>query len=68
VATEDAQRKLEEIYSAALQQDINQRADFVRDACGDDDDLRREVESLLGYEEKLGSFLGKPAFEVPAGG
>src|SRR6266446_7084611 len=63
---EDHLRKLEEIYSAALQRDASQRAEFVRHACAGNEDLRRELESLLGYDEKVGGFLETPAIGVVA--
>ena len=63
---EDRERRLDEIYNAALERDAGQRAGFVRGACGEDDELRREVESLLGYEGKAGDFLEKPALEAVA--
>jgi serine/threonine protein kinase len=63
MATEDRERKLEEIYGAALQSDSGERAEFVRSACGEDDSLRSEIESLLGWEHGAGSFLAKPAME-----
>ena len=40
-------RRVEEIVHAALEQAPVERSAFVRDACGDDDTLRAEVESLL---------------------
>jgi serine/threonine protein kinase len=63
---EDRERRLDEIYNAALERDAGQRAGFVRGACGEDEELRREVESLLGYEGKAGDFLEKPALEAAA--
>jgi eukaryotic-like serine/threonine-protein kinase len=38
---------IEEIFQEALQRDPDQREAFVRDACGGDDELHREVSSLL---------------------
>ena len=39
--------RVEELYHAALARVEGERAAFLRDACGTDEDLRREVESLL---------------------
>jgi eukaryotic-like serine/threonine-protein kinase len=64
--TEDRQRKLEEIFSAALERDSSSRLDFVRTACGGDDTLRRELESLLSYEGQLPGLLETPAIEAMA--
>ena len=44
----------------------SERAAFLREACGGDDDLRREVESLLDRESKDASLLELPALEVAA--
>ncbi len=63
---DDHLRKLEEIFSAALQRDASQRAEFVRHACAGNENLRRELESLLGFDEKLGGFLETPALEAVA--
>ena len=58
MATDD-QDKLEQIYSAALRLDSDQRPEFVRQECGKDKALRAEVESLLAHDQALGSFSGK---------
>ena len=61
-------RELQEICSAALRRDASLRADFLRQACGDDATLRHEAESLLGYAQKLDGFLEMPALQkVPLG-
>ena len=54
------QRRLEDIHSAALKRDASERDEFLRQACGGDMELRRAVESLLGYEPKLDGFLEAP--------
>ena len=59
-------QKVEEIYHAALERKEGQRATFLKEACGGDESLRREVESLLTQEEATGSFLEAPALEVAA--
>ena len=60
----DDQDKLGEIYSAAQRLDAGQRPEFVRQACGDDEALRADIESLLAHEQGLGSFLEKPPGEA----
>ncbi len=60
----ERERRLEEIYSAALKQDASGREEFLRQACGGDTALRQEIESLLGDERKMGAFLEKPALEA----
>lgn len=39
---------------------------FLADACGEDVDLRREVESLLASEEVIGDFIETPIFQFQA--
>jgi predicted ATPase len=46
-----------EVYHAALDRPAQERAAFVAEACGDDEGLRREVESLLAAHERAEGFL-----------
>src|SRR5208283_2747496 len=55
-----------QLYRAALERAGSERAAFLREACAGDEDLRREVESLLAYEGKDESFMESPALEVAA--
>jgi len=50
-------KQIEEIYHATAENAPSEREAFVSVRCGDDRDLRREVESLLSYDEILGSFI-----------
>ena len=52
------------VFQEALDRQPGERAEFVRLACAGDDALEREVQSLLGFEQKLGNFLERPAIEV----
>ena len=54
------------LHSAALEREESQRSAFLREACAGDEDLRREVESLLAYEQKGEGFLETPALEAAA--
>jgi len=54
------------IHQAALEREVGQRALFLDVACAGDEALRREVESLLAYQEDAGTFLESPAVEVSA--
>lgn len=49
--------KIEEIYHAALSVPTEQRREFVREACADDEHLRQEVESFLSLTERAASFI-----------
>ena len=62
----ERRKKIEDLCYAALELDESQRAAFLEQACGEDEALRREVESLLAREEQAGSFLESPALEVAA--
>src|SRR5262245_56086655 len=42
------------------------RAAYLEQACAGDEELRREVESLLGYQAAAESFIEQPAVEVAA--
>ena len=46
--------RFRQIFQSALDQAPDERSAFVRDACGDDRDLRAEVESLLIAYEAAG--------------
>src|SRR5262245_62864200 len=64
----DAKRwgQIKEIYDHAIDLCGNEREGFLVEACGDDADLRREVESLLAAHAEAGTFLQSPAVEVAA--
>src|SRR5215475_4499902 len=57
---------MKEVYDRARDLSRAQRVGFLAEACAADDDLRREVESLLAAHEDAGSFLQSPAVEVAA--
>jgi len=57
---------LERIYHAVLDSDSSQRSSVLDRACGGDESLRHEVESLLEYGQRAGSALEKPGFELVA--
>src|SRR5579872_1440463 len=59
-------RLLEELYRAAVKHPPAERALFLREACSDED-LRREVESLLRFETKGDTFLQQSPWTQPAG-
>src|SRR5574341_884945 len=59
-------KKIKEVYDRALDLSGEEREGFLAEACAGDDDLRREVESLLAAHEDAGSFLHSPAVEVAA--
>jgi len=59
-------QQIERLYHAALEQEPNARAAFLDDACAGDDALQREIESLLGFQEKAEQFIEAPALDIAA--
>jgi eukaryotic-like serine/threonine-protein kinase len=59
-------RQVEELYHAALEREPEARAAFLAQACAGDDALRREVDSLLGFDNRAERFIETPALEVAA--
>ena len=56
--------RVEELFQHALELDESRRMEFLASACGGDEVLRREVESLLAQEKKTGHFIDSPALEA----
>src|SRR5215510_2425524 len=59
-------RRIESLYYAVLERDDTERAAFLAEACAGDDELRRELESLLEAHEQAEGFLATPAPEIAA--
>src|SRR5580700_3946972 len=59
-------KQIEEIVITALGLTGSERTAHLDSACGDDRELRHEVESLLVQENRANSFLEIPAIEVAA--
>src|SRR6202142_833451 len=57
-------RRVEDLYHRALELDESQRSEFLKHSCGDNEVLRREVESLLVHEKAAERFIESPALEV----
>jgi len=58
--------EVEALYRAALERDPAERQAYLDEACAGDEELRREIESLLAYDERASQFLETPAMEVEA--
>ena len=65
--TPERWRQVEEIYQAALDRAVIGRPAFLDQACAGDDELRREVDSLLSAHRSSDGFLESSALEVVAG-
>src|SRR5438270_12989014 len=62
----DRWRHIEDLFHAALEQQAEARLTFLDNACPGDEDLRREVQSLLDQEDKTGKLLSAPLDRVAA--
>ncbi len=54
-------RRAQELFKQALDGPVDGRAALLAESCGDDPDLRAEVESLLAAASQAGTFLETPA-------
>nr|MCU0239043.1 serine/threonine-protein kinase [Pyrinomonadaceae bacterium] len=55
--TPEKLKKVEQIYHAILEISPQKRDDFLADSCGNDLELRREVESLLSFDKSFTSVI-----------
>ena len=64
----DRWRRIEQLFHSVLQVAPEKRFDFLNHhcSCSGDLDLRREVESLLGYNTRAQDYMETPAFELAA--
>ena len=51
----DRWQRVQDLFAAAIECELTARAQFLLQGCGDDAELRREVESLLASHEKPGA-------------
>ncbi|HWY76105.1 MAG TPA: hypothetical protein VN281_10840 [Verrucomicrobiae bacterium] len=56
---DDARREIA-VFTEAIKVPLQDRAAFLDNACGGDETLRRQVESLLRAHDRLGNFLEEP--------
>jgi serine/threonine protein kinase len=66
--TPERWQEVEKLYQAAWEREPSQRAAFLQRACAGDEGLRREVESLLAYQQQAESFIEAPALDVAGQG
>lgn len=59
-------QQIEHLYHAALAKHADERLAFLVEASAGDEELRREVESLLAYEDRAANFIESPALDVAA--
>ncbi len=58
--TPERWEKVGEIFNAALELSGPERSQYITEACGDDQELRAEVESLLNAGVNAGNFISEP--------
>src|SRR6516162_6492059 len=59
-------RKIEQLCHAALDREAGERPAFLDQTCAGDEELRRQVEALLGLDKEAENFLRPPALEIAA--
>ena len=59
-------KQVQELIHATLKHEPPRRAAFLEEACAGDNELRREVESLLAHQAQAQGFIESPALEVAA--
>ena len=60
-------RRAEDLFHAALEQSPESRRPFLDEACGEDRELRKQVEILVSKDDHAGSFLESPVLADVAG-
>ncbi|HEY6400775.1 MAG TPA: protein kinase, partial [Blastocatellia bacterium] len=59
-------KQIERVYHQALERETSTRAAFLDEACAGDEELRREVVSLIAYDRSPASMIESPVLEVAA--
>src|SRR5947207_10749000 len=62
----ERRQRVEDLFHTALERDAASRGAWLRQACGGDDDLCREVEGLLGHAGRAGQFLEEAVIDIAA--
>ena len=64
--TPERWQQIKYLFNSALERPLPERSMFLSQACGEDQALRSEVESLLTSDEEAEQFIDAPAYEVAA--
>ena len=59
-------QKIKGLFAVALELETAKRENFLKNACGTDDELRREVEKMLARSEEANSFSEQPTISDAA--
>jgi serine/threonine protein kinase/tetratricopeptide (TPR) repeat protein len=62
----DHWERVEQLCQEALERPQEHQAAFVESACGEDQELRRQVESLLAHRQRAEGFMEVPAMQMAA--
>jgi serine/threonine protein kinase len=62
--TAERWRRIEELYHEARERSAEERHAFLAEACGADDELRRQIELLLAQDPTGSKILDRPAAEL----
>ena len=58
---------MKQLFEAAVDRDPEDRPAFLAQACGDDDEVIQEIESLLAVHEGDSTFMNTPAANLLVG-
>lgn len=64
--TAERWQQIERLFSLALERDPAARSSFLKEACGEDESLRKEIESLLASSAGIERFMESPAIDAAA--
>ena len=56
-------KRVDQLLDEALDLEPDQRSAFLEENCFGDEELKKEVETLLALDEKAQSFIESPAYE-----
>src|SRR6266511_2688751 len=57
-------RKIRELFEAALERRVDERAAFLAHACAGDDETHRRLEAMLAADARDDLLMDRPAFQV----
>jgi len=64
--TSNRWEEINRLYNAAVEVEEKERTTFLENACEGDQELLREVESLLAYDQQAQQLLDRPAMQMAA--
>src|SRR2546427_2424455 len=64
--TPERWRQVEDLYDLVVRRDASERHTFLRQACNGDEEMEREIESLLAHAEPAEQFMEAPGMAVLA--